>query len=177
MPSLMIVTGPPGAGKSTVAALVARGADEPTVHMHTDTFYVWIRSGFVLPYLPEARRQNEVVSTVMVAAASGYASGGYDVVLDGILGPWALQPFRDASVRDGVALSYVVLRPSLEVALARATAREGRALREVGPIEGLYDAFADLGELEHCVIDSTGQTPEETAAAMRHRDRFVISGE
>ncbi len=176
MPSLMIVTGPPGAGKSTVAGLVARGAPQPTVHMHTDTFYLWIRSGFVLPYLPEAERQNEVVSTVAVAAARGYASGGYDVVLDGILGPWALQPFRDAAAHDGLPLSYVVLRPSLEVALARATAREGGALTEVEPITGLYGAFADLGELEHCAIDSSEQTPEETAAAMRHWDRFVIPG-
>jgi hypothetical protein len=29
--------------------------------MHTDTFYVWIRAGSVLPYLPAAARQNEVV--------------------------------------------------------------------------------------------------------------------
>jgi predicted kinase len=177
MPSLMIVTGPPGAGKSTVAGLVARGAPRQTVHMHTDTFYLWIRSGFLLPYLPEAQRQNEVVNAVSVAAARGYAGGGYDVVLDGIVGPWALQPFRDAAASDGLALSYVVLRPSLEVALARGTAREGHALTEVGPIEGMYGAFADLGELEHCVIDTSEQTPEETAAAMRHWDRFVIPAE
>jgi predicted kinase len=174
MPSLLIITGPPGAGKSTVAGLVAETAGRPTVHLPTDSFYVWIRTGFVLPYLPEAERQNEVVAGVLVDAARGYARGGYDVVLDGILGPWALQPFRDAAARDGLELSYVVLRPSLETALARATAREGRALREVGPIKGLYGAFADLGELERCVVDSTDQEPEQTAAAVRDRDRFVI---
>ncbi len=176
MPSMQILTGPPGAGKTTVAAIVAETAEQPTVHMHTDTFYVWIRSGFVPPYLPGAARQNEVVGAVMVEAARGYARGGYDVVLDGILGPWALEPFRDAAARDGLDLSYVVLRPSLDVALARATAREGRALTEVGPIRGLYGAFADLGELERCVIDSSGQPPERTAAEVRHRDRFVIAG-
>ena len=168
--SLLIVTGPPGAGKSTVSELVAETAERPTVHLHTDSFYNWIRSGFVLPYLPGAERQNEVVLGVLAEAACGYARGGYDVVLDGIIGPWALQPFREAAKRDGLELSYVVLRPDLEVALTRATEREGRHLKDVEPIRGLYGAFAELGELESCVIDSTGRSIDQTAAEVR--DRF-----
>jgi chloramphenicol 3-O-phosphotransferase len=121
--SLLILTGPPGAGKSTIARLVAEGAARPAVHLHTDSFYVWIRTGFVPPYLPEAARQNDVVLGVIAEAACGYARGDYDVVLDGVVGPWALSPFRDAAKRDGLDLYYVVLRPSLEVTLARGDAR------------------------------------------------------
>ncbi|MFF1610853.1 AAA family ATPase [Amycolatopsis sp. NPDC058278] len=102
--SLLIFTGPPGAGKSTVARGVAADGVRPTVHLHTDSFYVWIRAGFVPPYLPEAARQNEVVLGVIAEAACGYARGDYDVVLDGIVGPWALQPFPDAAQRDGLDL-------------------------------------------------------------------------
>ncbi|MEU0531067.1 hypothetical protein [Amycolatopsis tolypomycina] len=50
--------------------MIAAGAPRPTVHLHTDSFYAWIRTGLVPPYLPEADRQN-------------------DVVLDGVVGPWA----------------------------------------------------------------------------------------
>ncbi|WIY04077.1 AAA family ATPase [Amycolatopsis mongoliensis] len=169
--SLLILTGPPGAGKSTVAGLVAEDAPKPTVHLHTDSFYVWIRTGFVAPYLPEAARQNDVVLGVIAEAACGYARGGYDVVLDGVIGPWALEPFRDAAKRDALDLFYVVLRPSLEVTLARGTAREGRELTEVEPITGMHRAFAGLGELEKHVIDTTDQTIGETADAVRRRAR------
>lgn len=169
--SLLILTGPPGAGKSTVAQSVAEGATRPTVHLHTDSFYVWIRTGFVPPYLPAAAQQNEVVLGVLAEAACGYARGCYDVVLDGIVGPWALPPFRDAVKRDGLDLFYVVLRPSLDVTLARGTAREGRELTEIEPIKAMHWAFAALGELERYVLDTSEQSVEETTSAVRLRGR------
>ena len=41
-----------------------------------------------------------------------------------------------------------------------------RRLTDPGPITGLYRAFSDLGELERHVVDSSGQTPEQTAAEL-----------
>ena len=174
---LVLVDGPPGAGKSALAGIVAAAARRPTVHLHTDSLYAWIRSGFVLPYLPQAQAQNEVVATVMTEAAGVYARGGYDVIVDGIIGPWLLPRFRAAGERGDLELRYVVLRPSLEVTLARATGRAGRQLTDPGPVTGLYGAFGDLGELEGHVIDSSGQTPEQTAAefvAALDDGRFVL---
>ncbi|MEU2788718.1 AAA family ATPase [Streptomyces sp. NPDC007100] len=175
---LVLLGGPPGSGKSTVAGRLAAAAGRPTVHMHTDTFYVWIRSGFHPPYLPEAALQNEVVQKVMTDAACAYAGGGYDVILDGILGPWMLDAFGAACERRGLGLSYVILRPSLEVVLARARQREGRELKEVEPITGLYGAFREVGALEGHVINSSFQSVEQTAdeiAAGLRAGRFAIA--
>jgi adenylate kinase family enzyme len=58
---VIILTGPPGAGKTTVAEFLATDASVPTAHLTTDWFYRSIRTGFVLPFLPEAHTQNEVV--------------------------------------------------------------------------------------------------------------------
>jgi predicted kinase len=161
---LLLLGGPPGAGKSAVAAIVATAAQRPTVHLHTDSFYVWIRSGFVPPYLPEAAEQNRTVTAVMTASASAYARGGYDVIVEGIIGPWLLSPFIAACESDGLSLSFAVLRPTLEVTLARATSRTGGQLTDPEPIIGLYGAFTQLGSLESHVIDSSKQSPEQTAA-------------
>jgi chloramphenicol 3-O-phosphotransferase len=98
-----------------------------------------------------------------VARAAGvFAAGGYLVIVDGIVGPWFLDPFR----RLDALLSYVVLRPSAEVALARAKARADGLARS-GPILDLHRQFSSLGDLERCVIDTTLQTPEETVNAVR----------
>jgi chloramphenicol 3-O-phosphotransferase len=163
----VILSGPPGSGKTTVGKLLSDAADGPTVHLATDGFYTAIRTGFVMPFLPEAVRQNEVVIGAVVDCMLAYARGGYDVVVDGIIGPWSLQPFRTAALEADMSLSFVVLRPTLAEALARAVARNDKALKASGPIRGLYGAFANLDALERHVIDSTGQNAEETAVQVR----------
>jgi hypothetical protein len=91
---------------------------------------------------------------------------GYDVIAEGIIGSWLLPPFRSVCEPDGVSLSYAILRPSLDVTTARATARSGGQLTDPEPIAGLYGAFTGLGDLEGHVIDSSAQTAEQTAAAL-----------
>ncbi len=170
---VIILTGPPGSGKTTVAAILASQAATPTVHLVTDQFYRAIRTGFVPPYLPEAGTQNEVVIEVITASVSAYARGGYDVVVDGIVGPWFLDPFRAMAERHELHLSYVVLRPDLDTALARARARGGGELDDAEAITGLHHAFAQLDALETHVLDSTGMDASTTAAEVQ---RLVISG-
>lgn len=171
---LVILTGPPAIGKTTVADRLAGTAPRPTVHLVTDDFYRSIRTGFVLPFLPEAAAQNEVVIDAIVATATIFARGNYVVVIDGIVGPWFLPPFRAAAERDQLALSYVVLRSDLALTLDRARQRLGRELKDVSAIQGLHGAFADLGELERHVIDTSGLSVDATVAAVRHA---VASGD
>ena len=162
---ILIVSGPPGAGKTTVARRVAETSDVPAVHFHTDDFYGAILTGFIAPWLPESHGQNRVVMRAIVAAAAEYAAGGYVVVIDGVVGPWFLDGYREAARRLGVALDYVVLRPDRGTAVARARDRQAFPLAEYPP--GLYESFADLGELEHHVIDTT--TDDADALARRVR--------
>lgn len=83
-------------------------------------FYRSIRTGFILPFLPEAQRQNEVVIEAITGTVATFARGGYDVVVDGIVGRWFPPPFRRVAEHDRLAVSYVVLRPGLDTTLARA---------------------------------------------------------
>ena len=52
------------------------------------------------PHLPEAYGQNLIVTEAFLRAAKRYVCGGYDVIVDGVIGPWFLGPWRNI-VREG----------------------------------------------------------------------------
>lgn len=160
--TILILTGPPGAGKTTTARQLVENSVAPAVHLHADDFWHFIRKGAIPPYLPEAQEQNEVVMRVLARAADGYAAGNYFVVVDGIVGPWFLHAFESMSR----PIHYVVLRPPLDVAIERCRARGGDTLTDPEAIGALHEQFSALGKLEKHVIGTAGQNPDDTLAAV-----------
>jgi len=162
--TLLLVAGPPGAGKSTVGRLLA-DAEPLSVHLHSDDFYTWIVQGYVEPWKPASLAQNITLLSSVALAAARFAEGGYFTVVDGVFGPWFLDPWRALDL----PVHYALLRPSLDATRDRASDRPGHPLQDLAVVEQMHAAFADVGPIEHHVIDSTVQTPAETAAEVRRR--------
>jgi predicted kinase len=159
---VLILTGAPGCGKTSVARCLARRWQK-SAHVESDQFFHFIERGYIEPWRPESHGQNQVVMRIVATAAAGYADAGYATVIDGIVLPgWFFEPLRDALQGDGFAVAYAVLRPPVAVAQERARARGG-SLSDPAVIEHVWNGFADLGEMEPHAIDSRAYTVEQTA--------------
>ena len=173
---IVIVTGPPGAGKTTVSSLLAASSDLG-VHLVGDQVFHWIAAGYVPPWMPGTGRQNATVTSAAAAAAVEFANAGYAVFVDGIIGPWFLRYWLEI-VEERSPTHYVVLRPSRQVAMARAIGRKAADdLIDPEPIERMFDAFTDLGSFEAHVFDSTTQDADATVRAVRKdlaADRYLL---
>ena len=147
----MIVSGPPGSGKTTVSAALAAGC-ERGVHLESDWFFRSIRSGFVAPWLPDAHSQNSAIMAIAADAAAAYADAGYTVVWDGIVRPWFLDRVARRLAARKIGVQYLVLR-SRRVTASQRVQKRGDTAETTGA-EAMYDQFADLVEFEPHVISS-----------------------
>jgi hypothetical protein len=170
-PVVLIITGPPGSGKSTTARLVAPRFDHAAC-LDTDWFWTTIVKGFVPPWQPDAEVQNRGVMRAVAESAAALATSGYAVVVDGVVGPWYLDLVTGPLIRDGIETHYLVLRPDQAEALERVAVR-GREERVSGhlaaaflheePAAHMWEQFSDLGDLERHVIDNTRLDARRTA--------------
>lgn len=169
---IVIITGTPGTGKTTTASIVAGESDlTKSAHMHTDDFYHYLSKGAVPPYLPESQEQNLIVIEAFLDAAKRYVRGGYDVIVDGIIGPWFLEPWLRA-VRGNYEVHYIILRADKNETIKRAVERS-KLDREtnIELVEIMWEQFNELGRYKSHVIDTTYRSVEEVVSIIKEKIR------
>ncbi|QDE67379.1 MULTISPECIES: AAA family ATPase [Myxococcus] len=166
---IVLVSGPSGAGKSTVArGLAEQSPLERAVHLHTDDFYAYIRKGALAPWLPESHAQNTTVMTALAASAASYAVGGYEVMVDGVIGPWFFEPWLAAARTHRLDLRLIVLLPGEAETVARAVRRvHADALTDADVVRNIWRGFREVALPEGHVLDTSSQDAAETVGAVR----------
>lgn len=174
--SVIFLSGPIAAGKTTVAKELLRLLPAPLSYIEGDTFWSFISKGG-----ERGLRDNfPVLVRSMTAAAVPFARSGFSVLIDFSIPPGYVESAR--KILKEVPFDFVVLRPSLRVCLERAALRQEGAINdyvmlknfyarfEEGPVEPICDDDADPNSLARRIADGLNQgkfrvlntsTPEE----------------
>lgn len=170
---LLVITGPPGAGKSAVASIIGERLTLSAV-VTGDSFFGFLADGKVEPWMPAAHAQNETVIKAAAAASARFVRDGFQTVFDGVVGPWFLPAFADAAGLE--SLDYVILMPPVDVCLARVRHRRDHGFADESATRHMHSDFANTEIDARHVIDSADATAHETAElVLRARQSGALS--
>jgi cytidylate kinase len=169
---LLIITGPPGAGKSTVARVVAERF-ERTALVQGDVFFGFVAHGYIDPWLPESQEQNTVVTEASARATSVFAQGGFTTIFDGMVGPWFLPTFL--RVGQVTNVHYAVLLPAVETCVRRVLGRTEHGFREEAVTRQMHASFTGGGVEPRSLIDAEPVAVAVAEEVLRRFDAGVLA--
>ena len=167
--SLTIISGAPGSGKTTLAKSLADRSKQG-VHIPTDDFFGFVRHKQD-PSQPGSERQNEAILNAWCSAALAYKNAGYEVFIDGVIGPWWFDQLREQFG----SFRYVLLKCDLNQSLARVVARQDQGSATPDVVRRMHDQFKPIEvDFVRHLIQTSGLMPKDVVTAYDQLEKLEI---
>ncbi|MFC7180390.1 AAA family ATPase [Kitasatospora paranensis] len=171
-PIAVLLIGPAGAGKTTVARHWAERRQTPTAHISLDDVREWVQSGFANPqsgWNNASEAQYRLARRTCGFACRNYLANGISCIIDD-----AVFPDRPAiglggwKRHIGPGMIPVVLLPGLDSVLARNARRQGNRRLSDEEVARIHGRMAGWRTSGLPIIDNSQLDVAATAAALDH---------
>lgn len=131
MNQVLLLTGPPGAGKTSVTLAICERFDR-MVHVPVDDLRRWVRAGYRHPWAGDAQaaEQLRMAASAAVAVTRNAVDYRYSVIVDDVVVGDAAEAYRSGLAGLDAQVQFVTLLPSLEQCRERDAARGGSSLAD-----------------------------------------------
>jgi adenylate kinase family enzyme len=175
MPEVLILTGPPASGKSSVAEALAERYDR-VAHIDVDRLrHLVTPTGYAKPGRPEYLRQRHLAIRNACVLTRNFLDERFGAIIDDVLDESSFLPVYEGELR-GVSASVhlIQLLPSLTICQAREMQRSG-GKSPASWVEADYERYkANVMHLPGAVVDNSDLTPYGTADKLQ---ALTTSGE
>ncbi len=160
MNQVLILTGPPGAGKTSVALAICERFDR-MVHVPVDDLRHWVRAGYRQPWASDAQAAEQLRMAADAAAlltknAIGYR---YSVIVDDVIIGEQAEAYRNALAGIEASVQFVTLLPSLDACLTRDAGRISPSLPDrIQTLHAEFTGAVARGQQPGAVLDSSADT-------------------
>lgn len=141
MKSIVLLSGPVGAGKTTIARELIALSSASIAYIEGDTFWSFIAKNEG----GQSRHKNfQMIMRSMIAAAVPYALADYEVLLDFSIPPFFLDTAKKIVKMRDVPIDYVIVRPSEKICAERAATRSEGKIADYSTYSEFYADFDDM---------------------------------
>ena len=156
MHQVIVITGPAGAGKSSVAQAICERFDR-MLHIEVDTLRHWVVAGYRHPWAGDAQAAEQRLLATRNASAVARESVAmrYAAIIDDVVTSGVAEQYREALAGLRVPVHFVTLLPSLEVTAERDGRRSASVPDRARALHEEFTREAARGQLPGFVLDST----------------------